>query len=71
MKSQTTNTKYSSTKDITSKVLLKRMAADMANLLLNLDVEPDSVELLETEKERGTPLTAMRCWNAIRRMPWC
>lgn len=52
MKSQTPNSKYSSTKDITSKVLLKRMAADMANLLLNLDVEPDSVELLETEKER-------------------
>lgn len=44
--------KHTHTKDITSKVLLKRMAADMANLLLNLDVEPDSVELLETEKER-------------------
>lgn len=45
-------TKYLSTKDITSKALLKRMAADMANLLLNLDVDPHSVELLETEKER-------------------
>jgi hypothetical protein len=52
MTNPTTHSKYSSTKDITSKVLLKRMAADMANLLLNLDVEPDSVELLETEKER-------------------
>lgn len=45
-------TKYLSTKDIASKALLKRMAADMANLLLNLDVDPQSVELLETEKER-------------------
>lgn len=45
-------TKYLSTKDIASKALLKRMAADMANLLLGLDVDPNSVELLETEKER-------------------
>jgi hypothetical protein len=34
MTNPTTHSKYSSTKDITSKVLLKRMAADMANLLL-------------------------------------
>ena len=40
------------TKDITSKQLLKRMAADLANLLLKLDIDPDSVELLETQHQR-------------------
>jgi len=52
MTDQTSNAKPHSTKDIASKALLKRMAADMANLLLGLDVDPDSIELLETEKER-------------------
>jgi hypothetical protein len=50
--SENANPKFLNTKDIASKALLKRMAADMANLLLNLDVDPQSVELLETEKER-------------------
>lgn len=50
--SDTATPKFLNTKDIASKALLKRMAADMANLLLNLDVDPQSVELLETEKER-------------------
>ncbi len=40
------------TKDITSKQLLKRMAADLANLLLKLDIDPESVELLETQHQR-------------------
>jgi hypothetical protein len=40
------------TKDITSKQLLKRMAADLANLLLKLDIDPESVELLETQYQR-------------------
>ena len=52
MMDQNHKSKYLSTKDIASKALLKRMAADMANLLLGLDVDPNSVELLETEKER-------------------
>lgn len=49
---ESANPKLLNTKDIASKALLKRMAADMANLLLNLDVDPQSIELLETEKER-------------------
>lgn len=39
-------------KDIISKRALKHLAADIANLLLALDIEDDSVELLETEQQR-------------------
>ena len=39
-------------KDIISKHVLKHLAADIANLLLHLDVEHDSVELLSTEQQR-------------------
>lgn len=39
-------------KDIISKHVLKHLAADIANLLLGLDIEDDSVELLPTEKHR-------------------
>ncbi|WP_266097357.1 hypothetical protein [Thiothrix litoralis] len=41
------------TKDITSKQLLKRMAADLANPLLKLDIDPKSVELLKIQHQRG------------------
>lgn len=39
-------------KDIISKRVLKYLAADIANLLLALDIDANSVELLETEQER-------------------
>ena len=39
-------------KDIISKQVFKHLAADIANLLLNLDIEDDSVELLATEQQR-------------------
>ncbi len=39
-------------KDIISKHVLKHLAADIANLLLDLDIEDDSVELLGTEQQR-------------------
>lgn len=39
-------------KDIVSKEVLQHLAADIANLLLELDVEHDSVELLQTEQQR-------------------
>ena len=39
-------------KDIISKHVLKRLAADIANILLHLDIDNDSVELLSTEQQR-------------------
>jgi hypothetical protein len=39
-------------KDIVSKEVLQHLAADIANLLLALDIEQDSVELLQTEQQR-------------------
>ena len=39
-------------KDIVSKDVLQHLAADIANILLHLDVEHDSVELLQTEQQR-------------------
>ncbi|MFZ1232299.1 MAG: hypothetical protein WAQ53_03405 [Thiofilum sp.] len=39
-------------KDIISKDVLRHLAADIANILLHLDVEHDSVELLQTEQQR-------------------
>ena len=39
-------------KDIISKHVLKHLAADIANLLLKLNIEDDSVEFLETEQQR-------------------
>ncbi|WP_020558978.1 hypothetical protein [Thiofilum flexile] len=39
-------------KDIISKDVLQHLAADIANILLHLDVEYDSVELLQTEQQR-------------------
>lgn len=39
-------------KDIISKSILQHLAADIANLLLELDVDMNSVELLDTEQQR-------------------
>ena len=39
-------------KDIISKEAIKRMAIDLATILLELDIDPESLELLETEKQR-------------------
>ena len=39
-------------KDIISKHVLKHLAADIANLLLHLDIDNDSVEILGTEQQR-------------------
>ena len=39
-------------KDIISKDVLQFLAADIANILLHLDVDKDSVELLQTEQQR-------------------
>ena len=39
-------------KDIVSKEVLQHLAADIANILLALDIEQDSVELLQTEQQR-------------------
>ena len=39
-------------KDIISKDVLQYLAADIANILLNLDVDKNSVELLQTEQQR-------------------
>lgn len=39
-------------KDIISKDVLQHLAADIANILLHLDVEHESVELLQTEQQR-------------------
>ncbi len=39
-------------KDIISKHVLKHLAADIANILLHLDIDNDSVELLSTEQQR-------------------
>jgi predicted transposase YdaD len=55
------------TKDITSKQLLKRMAADLANLLLKLDIDPESVELLETQHQRVEERRADLVVRALRR----
>ncbi|QTR50531.1 DUF4351 domain-containing protein [Candidatus Thiothrix anitrata] len=54
-------------KDITSKHILKRMAADLANLLLELDIDPDSVELLETQHQRIEERRADLVVRATRR----
>jgi predicted transposase/invertase (TIGR01784 family) len=40
------------TKDIISKDLIKHLAFDLATILLKLDIDPDSLELLDTEKQR-------------------
>jgi len=39
-------------KDIISKKVLRRLAVDIANVLLDLNVDSESVELLETEQQR-------------------
>ena len=39
-------------KDIISKHVLKHLATDIANILLHLDIDNDSVELLSTEQQR-------------------
>ena len=39
-------------KDIISKEAIKRIAVDLATILLELDIDPNSLELLETEKQR-------------------
>jgi predicted transposase/invertase (TIGR01784 family) len=39
-------------KDIISKKMLRRLAVDIANLLLDLNVDTEAVELLETEHQR-------------------
>ena len=39
-------------KDIVSKEAIKRIAVDLATILLKLDIDPESLELLETEKQR-------------------
>ena len=54
------------TKDIISKNVLQHLAGDIANLLLNLDVDKDSVQLLETEQgrvelRRADMVARMRC----------
>ncbi|WP_020558746.1 hypothetical protein [Thiofilum flexile] len=51
-------------KDIVSKEVLQHLAADIANILLHLDVEQDSVELLQTEQQR----VEMRRADMIARM---
>lgn len=55
------------TKDVTSKNLLKRMAADLANVLLHLDIDPDSVELLETQRQRVEERRADLVIRTVRR----
>jgi hypothetical protein len=39
-------------KDIISKQVIRHLAADVANYLLGLDIEPTSLELIETEQQR-------------------
>jgi predicted transposase YdaD len=39
-------------KDIISKQVIRHLAADLANYLLGLDIEPASLELIETEQQR-------------------
>jgi len=39
-------------KDIISKEAVRRIAVDLANLLLDLAIDPDSLELIETETRR-------------------
>ncbi|MEE9397220.1 MAG: hypothetical protein V3V31_09440 [Methylococcales bacterium] len=39
-------------KDIISKQAIRHIAVDLATYLLNLDIEPDSLELLTTEQQR-------------------
>ena len=41
-----------SKKDIISKEAIKRIAVDLATILLELDIDPETLELLETEKQR-------------------
>lgn len=44
--------KHMAEKDIISKDVLQHLAADIANILLHLDVDKNSVELLQTEQQR-------------------
>ncbi len=39
-------------KDIISKEAIKRIAVDLATILLELDIDPESLELLATETQR-------------------
>jgi predicted transposase YdaD len=39
-------------KDVISKEVIRHLAADMANVLLELDIDPASLELMETEQQR-------------------
>ncbi len=39
-------------KDIISKDILRQITVDFANLLFGLDIDPDHLELLETEEQR-------------------
>ncbi len=39
-------------KDIVSKEAIKRIAVDLATILLDLNIDPETLELLETEKQR-------------------
>ena len=39
-------------KDLIGKDILKRLAFDLATILLKLDIDPDTLELLDTEKQR-------------------
>jgi predicted transposase YdaD len=39
-------------KDIISKDIIKSLAVDLATILLKLDIDPDTLELLDTEKQR-------------------
>ena len=39
-------------KDIVSKRIVRHLAVDLATYLLKLDIDPDSLELLETERQR-------------------
>ncbi|MBU0656288.1 MAG: hypothetical protein KJ914_14290 [Gammaproteobacteria bacterium] len=43
------------------------MAADLANLLLKLDIDPNSVELLETQHQRVEERRADLVVRALRR----
>ena len=52
-------------KDIISKSVLGHLAADIANLLLNLGVDANSVELLDTEQQR-VELLVIPCWICTR-----
>ena len=46
------NASFIGKKDIISKEAIKRIAVDLATILLQLDIDPERLELLETEKQR-------------------